>query len=670
MNHQNFKKHIETVLKQDERLWYQEEEQDGTTTTELNQTLLIDLAEKYDEKILSLLFKDAQCKAKFFVKVAENYVFKNRDFQFFLEENKIDNSYTQYKNRIGLSDGRRFIKDTNDVVINFPYKDGVLQGGQSTEEGQDTYFEKDNEHNYQQKQTKRKEIFFNEVLAADEIDRLKDEKALVNFKRFSKEKQQEVKEIKRDENGRLKENLIIKGNNLLALCSLKKQFANKIKLIYIDPPYNTGNDGFKYNDNFNHSAWLVFMKNRLEIAKQLLREDGVIFVQCDDNEQAYLKVLMDEVFGRDNFVANISVKVSSESGVKVNANKPVRVKESILIFQKLKFIYKKQFVIDRGYSQNYSYFIKEKFEDPNKWEILTVKNAFKKKFGKLGSDNDLYNFQLKYKNQIFSVRDISNSLKKEFGGNPNQFIIKKDKNNKILWKKGEIVFFSNRVKIIDGKEDATKYLSDIWADIKWDGIAGEGKVTLKNGKKPEALLQRIIEIATQKGDIVLDYHVGSGTTAAVAHKMGRQYIGIEQMDYTETIAVERLKKVIEGEQGGISKAVEWKGGGDFIYCELAKWNEKAKEKIEACKNLEELTTFFDEMIDKYFLNYNLKIKEFKEKVLKEPEFKNLSLDKQKQMFCAMLDNNQMYINRSEVADKKYGLCEEDIENTKAFYRDE
>jgi len=153
----------------------------------------------------------------------------------------------------------------------------------------------------------------------------------------------------------------------------------------------------------------------------------------------------------------------------------------------------------------------------------------------------------------------------------------------------------------------------------------------------------------------------------VAHKMGRQYIGIEQMDYVETIAVERLKKVIEGEQGGISKSVNWQGGRDFVYFELAKWNETAKEKIQEAKSLEEVETFFDEMYERYFLNYNLKIKEFKEKVLQEENFRNLSLNEQKKIFVAMLDNNQMYVNKTEMADKKFGIDQEDQKLTEQFY---
>ena len=173
-------------------------------------------------------------------------------------------SYTAFKNKIGLTADKRYLAKSKEVVLSWPYKDCVLEGGQEKED------------------EKRKEIFHNEVLAPDEIDRLLEPKVFTNFKRINAKGEHEVSEIKPTDN------LIIKGNNLLVLHSLKKRFAGKVKLIYIDPPYNTGNDEFKYNDSFNHSTWLTFMKNRLEIAKELLREDGVIFVQCDDNEQAYL----------------------------------------------------------------------------------------------------------------------------------------------------------------------------------------------------------------------------------------------------------------------------------------------------------------------------------------------------------------------------------------------
>lgn len=650
MNNTKLKQLILKVLKADDRLWNEDK-------TELNQTKLLDLVENIDEKVIDLLLQEKDLREKFFVKIKEVYVFKTNDFRFFMEENKIDNSYTAYKNRIGLTDGKKFLKDTNDVVLDFPYKDCVLEGGQSTEEGTDTYFEYDEKaEQYEQKQGKRKEIFFNAVLAHDEIDRLFDHKALTSWKRFTKDGEEEVKEIKRDEDGMIKENLIIKGNNLLALHSLKKQFAGKVKLIYIDPPYNTGNDGFRYNDNFNHSTWLTFMKNRLEVAKELLRDDGVIFVQCDDNEQAYLKVLMDEVFGN----SQTDCMVWRKSGV----GRDGKMKNTTTFRKDHEYVvlgFKNQKILNKS------------LEKPN-WEN-SYPNPDNDPRGnyKAGSISRTEESSNPNHKNYYTVKSPSG---KEF---TRQFDVPKDDFEK-LDNDGRIYWGSNKdavpaIKIFENEERETNTSSL----ILFNGTSTEGKKEIEDlfgnidefaTPKPEAVMKKIIQISTQPNDIVLDYHLGSGTTCAVAHKMERKYIGIEQMDYIETIAVERMKKVIEGEQGGISKSVDWQGGGNFIYFELAKWNETAKEKILAYESLDELIKFFDEMYERYFLNYNLKIKEFKEKVIKEEEFKNLSLDEQKKMFVAMLDNNQMYVNKTEMADKKFGIDKEDQNLTSQFYNSE
>jgi len=242
-----------------------------------------------------------------------------------------------------------------------------------------------------------------------------------------------------------------------------------------------------------------------------------------------------------------------------------------------------------------------------------------------------------------------------------------DKSIMYFYKGGSLAFYSNKVKKIDDTEVVTELLSDFWDHISWAGIAKEGGVKLKNGKKPEKLLKQIFELATEKGDIILDFHLGSGTTTAVAHKMGLHYIGIEQLDYYENDSVERLKNVINGDQTGISKGLDWKGGGSFVYLELAKWNEEAKEKIANCKSLKELEKLLNELSEKYFLHYNVKLKEFKEKIIHEENFKKLPLKKQQEMFCKMLDLNQLYVNASEMEDKKYGLSKEDIALTKDFY---
>ncbi len=678
------KNKILKILKNDNRLW---------VDNEFNQTKLIDLVEKYDEIVIDNLFNNADIKQKFFIKIKQAWVFKMRDFVFFMEENKVNNSFTDYKNRIGLSDGKHFLKDTQDVILDFPFKDCILEGGQSTDEGLDGFYEFDESvsakdeklgakpNQYNLKKSKRKEVFFNQVLAKDEIDRLTDVKALVNWKRYDKKGASKVTDIKRDKDGNITDNLIIKGNNLLALHTLKSNFAGKVKLIYIDPPYNTGNDSFNYNDNFNHSTWLTFMKNRLEVARELLSDDGVIFVQCDDNEQAYLKVLMDEVFNRDNFVSNL-VWENKEGGGKSDS-KHFRVKhEYVLIFGKNKI----HTTINGLEVENVErYKLSDEFEGERGKHYLQ----------KLGMGTIQYSKSLDYKiiapdKSNIEPKDNNNGRKAcwrwgkdklKWGLKNNFVVIKKDSKN--VWTVytkqylncdhlGNIGTRKIQPIGVISKHSTTqssKHLKELFGD------------SIFNYSKPEGYLQHLVEISTKKDDIVLDYHLGSGTTCAVAHKMGRQYIGIEQMDYIEDIAVKRMQKVIgekvkkDGElleavdfdTGGISKSVDWQGGGEFVYMELAKWNEAAKEKILKCKDLKSLIKLFDELYNQYFLNYNLKIKEFKEKVIKEDNFKNLDSTKQKEMFLTMLDLNQMYVNESEMADSKYGLSKKDQQLTKEFY---
>ena len=259
----------------------------------LNKNKLSELARKYDAKLLNVLMKEEKIKNHFFSKLEEGVlVFKKDVFLQFLNNKEfLPDSFTGYKTKIGLgsSDGS-LLSENHEVVLNFPYKDCILEGGQTKED------------------VKRDEVFFNETLAPTEITRLLDDKVFANFKRYDKDGMHEVKEIKEDDN------FIIKGNNLVVLHSLKKKYAGKIKLIFIDPPYNTGNDGFNYNDNFNHSTWLTFMKNRLEIARKLLKNDGLIWVQIDDNEYAYLKVLMDEIFGRESYLNTVTLKSKASSG--------------------------------------------------------------------------------------------------------------------------------------------------------------------------------------------------------------------------------------------------------------------------------------------------------------------------------------------------------------------
>lgn len=663
MKFQEYKTHLTKLLKSKENLL--------DTEGEVLIDRVIKLAQKYDNDLLQLLWNDEETKNKFFEQLDGISVFKERDFCFYVEERKLGNTYTNYENRIGLSTGRYKLSDIDDVVINFPYKDCILEGGQSTEEGLDTYFELDAKSNdYVEKKSKRKEIFFNQILAKNELDRLKEPKAFVNVKKYSQKGEEKTTSFNRNVEGCITDNLIVKGNNLLAMHSLLKEFREQVKLIYIDPPYNTGSDSFKYNDNFNHSTWLTFMKNRLEIAKNFLTDDGFIVVQCDDNEQAYLKVLMDEVFDHKH-VSTICVQMSYASGEKMAHidKKPPKIKEFLHIYTITSGTLIKPQYTSCGVDMEYNKYInKHNSEDSEDWEVLGLNSVFRKL--KINDEEQKEEFMLKNASIIFNrVRNKADVFKSTLGNKKLSKIITATGLHKWAWNGREVVFLSDRI-IEDywGNETYAQALGDIWNDIPIVNLYLEGGVSLLRGKKPELLLSRIIDMLTEKNDLVLAFHLGSGTTAAVAHKMGRQYIGIEQLDYGDNDSVVRLNNVICGDKTGVSEAFGWQGGGEFIYLELAEFNQEAVSTILKAKTIDELQSFFEEMVDKFFLDYNVRVHEFKAVIMHEENFKNLSLDRQKEIFIKMLDLNQLYVNVSDMEDSEYNLTANDIKLTKDFYR--
>ena len=296
-----------------------------TEEKELRYNKIKEMAENGDVKLLEPLMKDERIKSAFFTPILDSFVFKTKEFKEFLDYSSSNNSYSQYLGKkIGLYMGDSALTDRSEVVLNFPFKDCVLEGGQRKEDGLDTYFTYDEKTgDYVEKTDKRREVFFNETLAKDEIDSLFSPKAFCNVKKFTKDGEETYTKFERNSEVNRKrglsedtitDNLVIKGNNLLALHSMKKEFEGKVKLIYIDVPFNTGKDDFKYNDNFNHSTWLTFIKNRLEVARDLISSIGSIFVHCDFHEAHYLKILMDLVFGKENFRNNIVWCYTGPSG--------------------------------------------------------------------------------------------------------------------------------------------------------------------------------------------------------------------------------------------------------------------------------------------------------------------------------------------------------------------
>ncbi|MCT0077177.1 DNA methyltransferase [Enterococcus faecalis] len=668
---------IKTILKAFPHYWQGEE---------LQRNVVIEDLKSYDAMLISALLKNQKIKENYTVKAGETTIFKVQEFIDILRyKDYWADSYTKYANTIGLTSEGKYLQYNSDVVLDFPYKDCVLEGGMTKED------------------TGKEEVFYNNIIARDEIDTLLAPKAFVNTKKFDKDGEHDITEFSDEDN------LIIKGNNLLALHSLKKRYAGKVQCIYIDPPYNTGNDSFKYNDRFNHSTWLTFMRNRLEIAKELLSEEGLIFVQCDDNQQAYLKVLLDSIFSKENFMSNIVIKMSEASGVKMShANKRLpKLKEYILSYKK------------NSNSEINTLKVKKKYWDSEYNSIL------------VGIDEDEFQKLDKIINK--DIRDekdfslLNNYMEKlEFQGLPDYFRdnkIPKNEQEAFKWNNSYRIFqtaatsekFTEQVKNfvkdneirssifyyvtpqnrlyllknISNNENkkpriqillAKNYLEtnpgDFWNDIKTTGLDNEGIVSFKNAKKPEEIIKRIITIATNTNDTVLDFFMGSATTQAVAMKMNRRFIGIEQMDYINTVSVPRLQKVIEGEQGGISKEVNWQGGGSFVYAELMELNQGYMAKIDQSSSKEELASLWTELDSNADLNFQLNKEKLTNDLLKDHDeeagsitFDDLTLAEQKAIFKGALDQNQLYVPYSELEDETIDISEQDKAFNRSFYND-
>ncbi|TPH55884.1 site-specific DNA-methyltransferase [Helicobacter pylori] len=633
---------------------------------------LVTLILQHDEKLLIFMLEHENAndyKNAFFKTIANTLVFNEKALLECLETKELEKSFTRFKNKIGLFSQGGLIKSSELVVLNFPFKDNVLLGNA-----------KDNS-------TKSNELFYHEILHKKEIDTLLSPKVLCRFEMHG---EGDLENALKDKNT----NYLIKGNNLIALHSLKKKFAKKVKCIYIDPPYNTGNDSFNYNDNFNHSSWLVFMKNRLEAAREFLSDDGVIFVQCDDNEQAYLKVLMDEIFLRENFVAMITCKVKSAGGLTTDTEMIFNCSEYILVYAKSfenltynsikisKEIINSQSKTSEQYNSiinNIDYrkkeFICEK-DNIKYYKILKGNFNIQRLSVKTMSEQDFY----RLKDEIFRLTALSGGIGKklknhitDFTNDEDLFMYEyapskgKDKGIKtqyFLYKSQTITMLKNLIKADDSKKIIYKLepLSNIFTEDFWQGISNEGQIILKNGKKPEALISRILEISTKENDLVLDFFAGSGTTCAVAHKMKRRYIGIEQMDYIETITKERLKKVIEGEQGGISKKCGFKGGGSFVYAELKEVNLEIKKQILNAKSASECQKIFETLSGHFLKRADNKMDE-----VHSEEFHNLDLNEQKRICCAFLDSNEDYLNLGDIDEDAWEIDEITKKYNEIFY---
>ena len=623
------------------------EERFCTADGQLIKNSIVEAALSLQPNLIKLLLGNDELSANFFSDVEGVKVFDKVKFQrFVMNKSFLADSYTAYKNKIGLTDeDGRFLSESREVVFSWPYKDCVLEGGQTKEDA------------------KRDEIFWSETLAPDEINRLTEPKAFTGFKRYDKEGEHAVDQLL------LTDNIVIKGNNLLALHSLQKKYIGMVKMIYIDPPYyfkkTTATDQFKYNSNFHLSTWLTFMKDRLSVAKSLLCKGGTIWISIGEDGMHYLKLVADDIFGKECFVGTIPRRTrSGKSDVPFNLSQDF---DWLLVYTNVD-----EEVDVMGRSLERKYYETDDFPG-RPWRLadLTSQQPASKR-----------------PNSYFVMKDPKTGL--EYPASEKRTWAVTRDTFEFYYKKGYIVFpndydFLDITKPYSRKfkdEDETGKLSSIISDFQIQGFLKALLYDCKNEKgndeidglfgrdefdyaKPEELVKSIIDATTQEGDIVMDFFSGSGTTAAVAHKMRRQYIAIEQMDYINTLDVPRLQKVISGEQGGVSDSVGWQGGGSFVYCELAKANDEFVEKIQAASTTESLKAIWEQMKETGYLNYKIDIATINANAA---DFEALCIDNQKRFLIECLDKNLLYVPFSDIDSEEYTISDEDKRLTKEFYK--
>jgi len=637
----------------------------------LNKSKVIQDLDNYDATLLKAFISNEILKNNFTIDIDGNIILQtNKLIELFEADEYWKDSYTKYTKKIGLTAGGKFIDESSDVVLNFPYKDTVLKASMSKE---DT--DKDD--------LRPEEPFLNEVIAKEEVDVLLDKKILVNAKKYNENSVHEVDRFSEEDN------LIMKGNNLLALHTLKEKYAGKVKLIYIDPPYNTGRDSFKYNDNFNRATWLTFMFNRLEIAREFLSDNGSIFVSIDEKQQAYLQVLMNEIFGENNLleVFHIQARYTQKSLNEKDNFQPVM--EYILAYAKDKL----HFMPNKPYEDYDLSKFKWDIEELSQGEAIELGGKkvtiFKKGEYKITKRNNPGIKGLKDTWASGSVLtgntsgkffDLYLSKRKEVDGLEILYKVegigedglgyryftgpKKESSIRGQFYSGVPLAMQEKIKIGEAKK--FKPIVNYY-DFSGDfgNIRHEGGVAFNSGKKPEKLLKLIIEIATNELDLVMDFHLGSGSTAATAMKLNRRFIGIEQMDYIKELSVKRLTNVIKGDETGISKDVNWQGGGSFVYVELMEKNRGFLKSIQDAETQTDVQKLFDFMLEEAEIDFRVDLEKVKNTL------HELSLDEQKKTLIKIIDKNQLYYNYSEIDDANVRdlITDNDYAFNKSFYEE-
>lgn len=579
-----------------------------------------------DSDLLKALITNESIKNHFFRKVEAILVFDKVKFQkFVMNKDFLPDNYTAFRNKVGMNKNDEYITESNDVVLVWPYKDCVLEGGQDVEDA------------------KRAEIFWNLTLAPDQITRLLSPKALNNFEKYD----DKGKKIAL-ENVTEMDNLLIKGNNLLALHTLKEKYRNKIKLIYIDPPYNpdSKNNTFTYNNSFNRSTWLTFMKNRLEVAREFLTPDGSLIIAIDENEQAHLGVLLKEMF-RDYEIHCITI-VHNPRGI-----------------QGTNFSYTHEyafFVIPRGQkSIGHRKIVESDIDFRNlrdnggeslRTDARTCFYPIIVEDGKIVGFGDVAdasvhpdrNVKIGKKIHVYPIDPQGIERKWRYSRDSVEGI-------KDLLRAKEVRGF---IDVELGKDFGT--YRTVWEDAKYDANEYGSKLLrdLVPGSSflfPKSLWNVFDCIYAVVGNdpkaIVMDFFGGSGTTAHAVLELNkedggeRRFILCEQMDYVETVTKARIREVIKRN-----------GKDSFVYAELSVANEEFVQMIKDAGTIDELQHIWNEMQDRAFLSYRANsvidsTSEISLSGLEKKEFKTFLLE--------ILDHNMLYVPYSEMEDQQFGI---------------
>ena len=629
---QNLLKELTQLLSKDKRFL----SDDG----KLLKNKVIEASLQLDSKLLKLLLKNKTIKKHFFTLVDSTLVFDKSKFQKFISQKSfLSDSYTAFTNKIGLTVADEFISEGKEVVLSWPFKDCVLEGGQTKED------------------EKRDEIFWNETLAPDEIDRLLSPKVFTNFKKFDSKGKHKVTDVS------LEDNFIIKGNNLLALHSLLSVYRGKIKLICIDPPYNTGNDSFQYNDSFNHSTWLTFIKNRLEISQQLLRDDGIIFINIGDEEVHYLKVLCDQIFYRENFLNTVARVAKTASNLGTHFAPSI---DFLLCYAKnINKLNEFNDDVDE------SLYKKIETEGPRKGEKYRDDVAFYQASQKDLRPNQKYFVKCPDGTLVVPHCTIQDEVQREGDGrwrwtketylkNKHLLVFKRTKKSPLVTKDGKKAEWNIYTKSYysERQESGTKPRNIFLNFINRKGADYIKKLDIDfSYSKPVELVEYLLKIVRpSKGDIILDFFAGSGTTAEAVIRYNSNYntslkfVLCEQFDYIESVTINRVKKVVSNDS--------------FVTIELSTFNQKFVDQIAKAKTTKELKQIWETIKKDGFISYKVNPKEIDKNVA---EFDQLSLKNQKKFLIEVLDKNHLYVNYSEIDDKDYKISAEDKKLNKKFY---